>query len=207
MVAEVYVDGDWLWPRAWSSRFPSLLNMRPITLTESTQDKLVWRSRLGIEGDFSTSTVWDDVRHAQNDVSWGKVVWFPQAVPHHSFFMWLLVNRRLKTHDVMAKWSATGNTNFNLLCCSLCMTGPYSHEHLFFECNFASKVGSGVKDRAGMSNISEQWNSIYDHLVGIATSKMAQHVISKLVVAATAYLFGKREMLGYSRTRNGLRKS
>ncbi|MFS7991253.1 hypothetical protein Hanom_Chr12g01068601 [Helianthus anomalus] len=38
-----------------------------------------------------------------------------------------------------------------------------------------------------MADIPEQWNAIYDHLVGIAASKMAQHVISKLVVAATAY--------------------
>ncbi|KAJ0434391.1 hypothetical protein HanIR_Chr17g0881041 [Helianthus annuus] len=86
----------------------------------------------------------------------------------------------------MSKWNSD-STNFNLLCCSLCTRGPDSHQHLFFECKFAERVWFGVRDKAGMESVQNKWNVIFDFLVGIANSKMATHVIAKIVVAATAY--------------------
>ncbi|XP_022030900.1 uncharacterized protein LOC110931835 [Helianthus annuus] len=123
----------------------------------------------------------------QNEVPWVGVVWFSQAIPRHSFVMWLIVNRKLKTQDVMQAWSASGNANFNLMCCSLCTSGPDSHEHLFFECGYASEIWNEVKVKADMGEISNQWQAIFDYLVGIANSKKASHVIAKLLVSAAAY--------------------
>ncbi|MFS8015944.1 putative reverse transcriptase zinc-binding domain-containing protein [Helianthus anomalus] len=100
--------------------------------------------------------------------------------------MWLLVLKKLKTQDVMSRWCA-GNANLNLLCCSLCSRGPDSHEHLFFECDVAKQVWFGVRGKAGMETIHNTWTDIFEYLVGITKSNMAEHIIAKLVVAATAY--------------------
>ncbi|XP_021975495.1 uncharacterized protein LOC110870622 [Helianthus annuus] len=150
-------------------------------------DKVVWRSSAGKELDYSTFNVWDDIRVAQNEVQWSSMVWFPQSIPRHSFFMWLLVNKKLKTQDVMARWCASGNMNFNLMCCSLCSLGPDSHEHLFFECTYGSQVWNGVKDIVGLTSVDNSWDMIFSHLVQVANSKNAMHVISKLVVSVAGY--------------------
>ncbi|XP_022037864.1 uncharacterized protein LOC110940588 [Helianthus annuus] len=185
-VADVYRQGEWEWPDQWLTRYPILLNMQHIEL-RNMNDKVVWRSSAGEEVEYNTFNVWDDIRVAQSEVQWSAMVWFPQAIPRHSFFLWLLVNKKLKTQDVMARWCASDNMNFNLMCCSLCSLGPDSHEHLFFECSFGSQVWNGVKDIAGLSAIANSWDMIFTHLVQVANSKNAMHVICKMVVSAAGY--------------------
>ncbi|XP_021973659.1 uncharacterized protein LOC110868702 [Helianthus annuus] len=169
-LVDVYVNGEW-----------------DISLNQSRQDKVVWTSRRGHHSEFSAATAWDDLRVGQDEVNWAKVVWFPQAIPRHSFIMWLIVQKKLKTQDVIRGWNSSDNANFNLMCCSLCTSKPDSHEHLFFECGYASSIWNGVKEKAGMSSIQNKWDSILDFLVGNATSTKATHIIAKLVVSATAY--------------------
>ncbi|XP_022032420.1 uncharacterized protein LOC110933509 [Helianthus annuus] len=142
---------------------------------------------MGKDGDYSATILWDDVRSVQNEVPWAGLVWFSRSIPRQSFFMWLLVNKKLKTQDIMSLWQSLGDTNFNLMCCSLCTSGPESHDHLFFECPFAEQVWDGVKGRAGMEMVQNKWDSIFDHLLQVSNSRNARHVIGKLVVAAAAY--------------------
>ncbi|XP_021994849.1 uncharacterized protein LOC110891465 [Helianthus annuus] len=120
----------------------------------------------------STFGVWNDIRQVQDQVDWDRIVWFLQAIPRHSFLMWLIVCKKLKTQDIMCKWRASG---------------PDSHDHLFFECDFASQVWYGVREKAGMQIIGKRWDGIMDYLIQHADSKRATHIIGKLVVAASAY--------------------
>ncbi|XP_035832958.1 uncharacterized protein LOC118481793 [Helianthus annuus] len=135
-------------------------NVQHLNLDPMRKDQISWRTRQGVDTVFATSTAWEDIRMIQDDVPWANVVWFPQAIPRHAFLMWLIVNRKLKTQDIMSRWNSMGNANFNLMCCSLCTIGPDSHEHLFFECAYASSVWEGVRDRAGMAAIQHNWNDI-----------------------------------------------
>ncbi|XP_022040049.1 uncharacterized protein LOC110942583 [Helianthus annuus] len=50
-----------------------------------------------------------------------------------------------------------------------------------------ANIWNGVKDLAGMESMCNKWDSIYEHLVRVGSSKNARHVIGKLVVGATAY--------------------
>ncbi|XP_021996045.1 uncharacterized protein LOC110893236 [Helianthus annuus] len=186
-LAEIHVQGEWRWPTLWVERFPVLANLRHIVLNANSRDKLVWKTRVGRQVEFSTTSVWDDVRTTQNEVQWAKVVWFSQAIPRHSFIMWLIVNKKLKTQDIMRTWNSSGNANFNLMCCSLCTSGPDSHEHLFFECGYASDVWNGVKQKADVGTTPNQWHAIFDYLLGIANSKKITHVIVKLLMSTAAY--------------------
>ncbi|XP_021996306.1 uncharacterized protein LOC110893508 [Helianthus annuus] len=186
-VADINDNGMWDWPNGWTDRYPNLQTMSNFVLNPTVPDRLFWRTRTGREVDFSASAVWDDIRVVRDEVPWTGMVWFSQSIPRHSFFMWLLVNKKLKTQDVIRSWCVSGNANFNLLCCSLCTAGPDSHEHLFFECQYASQVWSGIKEKAGMDTVHNSWDSIYDHLERYAKSTSACHIIGKLVVSAAAY--------------------
>ncbi|XP_022041433.1 uncharacterized protein LOC110944014 [Helianthus annuus] len=72
-LAEVHSHGEWRWPTQWVVRFPALATLRHIILNANHRDKLVWKTREGIQVEFSSASVWDDVRTAQNEVQWEKV--------------------------------------------------------------------------------------------------------------------------------------
>ncbi|XP_021979622.1 uncharacterized mitochondrial protein AtMg00310-like [Helianthus annuus] len=76
-LAEVYIHGEWRWPIAWINQFAVLNSLRDMELASNRHDELVWRSRLGVESEFNTALVWDDIRQSQNEVSWANLVWFP----------------------------------------------------------------------------------------------------------------------------------
>ncbi|KAJ0909470.1 putative RNA-directed DNA polymerase [Helianthus annuus] len=194
-VADVCCQEGWRWPSDWIDRFPVLANLSQISLVATKRDNLVWKNRSGMQVDFSTSAVWDDIRNGQDLVPWNNAIWFPQAIPRHAFIMWLIVNKKLKTQDVMSRWNSSGNANYNLLCCSLCISGPDSHEHLFFECSFGLQIWNGVKVLAGMEEVCNKWDSIYEYLVRFGSSKSARIVIGKLVVGATAYFVWQERIM------------
>ncbi|XP_035835836.1 uncharacterized protein LOC118484054 [Helianthus annuus] len=87
-VANVCDPGGWKWPNTWLIRFPDLNNVQPVMFHPNVQDRVVWRMRSGMDMDYQTACVWDDIRTHRNEVSWASLVWYPQAIPRHSFFMW-----------------------------------------------------------------------------------------------------------------------
>nr|GEW21080.1 putative reverse transcriptase domain, reverse transcriptase zinc-binding domain protein [Tanacetum cinerariifolium]GEW21164.1 putative reverse transcriptase domain, reverse transcriptase zinc-binding domain protein [Tanacetum cinerariifolium] len=56
--------------------------------------------------------------------------------------------RKLKTQDKLRQWDVGKSVDLNLLMCPLCKAVPDSHEHLFFECSFSSKVWKLVTRKA-----------------------------------------------------------
>ncbi|GKE80612.1 hypothetical protein Tco_1550612 [Tanacetum coccineum] len=71
--------------------------------------------------------------------------------------------------------------------CSLCEGVPDSHDHLFFECPFASGIWNRIK---GMADLGSSATNVYDiihNLLPFVKRRTTRSVIAKLVVAATAY--------------------
>ncbi|XP_021979811.1 uncharacterized protein LOC110875927 [Helianthus annuus] len=102
--------------------------------------------------------------------------------------MWLIMRRKLLTQDIILQWDLSRRKNMNMMCCLLCYENVDSHEHLFFECSFSSKVWLMVREKAGMANVDQKWSSIVSWLKARGRSKTAAHFVSKLVVGATAYV-------------------
>nr|GEX28334.1 pentatricopeptide repeat-containing protein At1g63330-like [Tanacetum cinerariifolium] len=78
---------------------------------------------------------WFDMRKSLPAVEWKSVIWFNQFIPKHGFILWLSIQKRLLTRDRMEKWNKGGQ-----MLCGLCNTIRDSHEHLFFQCDFAKKL-------------------------------------------------------------------
>ncbi|MFS8023914.1 hypothetical protein Hanom_Chr16g01457071 [Helianthus anomalus] len=73
------------------------------------------------------------------------------------------------------------------MCCPLCQRDRDSRDHLFFSCIFASQVWNNIKTKVDMDNVSESWNSFSDWMNQHSNSRKMEHVVCKLVLAASVY--------------------
>ena len=185
-VADVIEDESWTWPAQLLHKYPLLATISPPLLVNHP-DSLIWCNQDGKELGYSASNVWDMIRSRHNEVSWVNVVWSSKCIPRHSFLLWLVMLRKLKTHDMMRPWDVGGAVNLNLVCCSLCHTGPDSHEHLFFQCGYSHRVWLLIREGAGMSNIPGYVNDIVEHLIPISKGNAVLGVIGRLVLASSVY--------------------
>nr|XP_043629998.1 uncharacterized protein LOC122601297 [Erigeron canadensis] len=185
--ADLIDNGVWRWPVAWYDLFPVLIDCTVPTLNNDKNDRLILRTLEGVELDYSTANVWELMRYKRHPVLWVELVWFSSCIPRHSFLLWMVMNKKLQTQDRLKPWEVGGAVNLNLVCYSLCKTGRDSHDHLFFECAFATQVWNLVRDMANMHDIPAKLKDISDHLIPLARSKSANSIIGKLIFAATTY--------------------
>ncbi|GKA99204.1 RNA-directed DNA polymerase, eukaryota, reverse transcriptase zinc-binding domain protein [Tanacetum coccineum] len=107
-VKDVIHNGDWLWPLELSSKYPILSSLNVPSISTST-DALEWQNDCGVSQPFSVATVWDCFRPRADEVTWYNVVWFNNCIPRHSFHMWLVAKRKLKTQDMLRQWDINGS--------------------------------------------------------------------------------------------------
>ncbi|GJT98866.1 hypothetical protein Tco_1094384 [Tanacetum coccineum] len=156
-----------------------------MTLPQATRDQERIIQIPAFIKSHTRSAVWNCLRPRDAVVPWYNVVWFNYCIPRHEFHMWLVVKRRLKTHDMPRQWDIHGSLlSFQ---CPLCDGQPDSHEHLFFECTFAMQVWDSMKVMAGLSNVMGSITVIVDTLIPMSKHRSARSVIAKLVVAACCY--------------------
>ncbi|GJS87308.1 GRF1-interacting factor 1-like protein [Tanacetum coccineum] len=143
-VSDIIKDGMWAWPTDWLIKYPMISNMNAPVLTGS-DDYIVLRNHSNMDVRFSVATIWDCIRPRNAEVNWFHIVWFSQRIPRHAIHLWLVVNRKLKTQDLLRQWDVknSGITMFN---CPLCEGEPDSHNHLFFGCRKEIKDGECSKD-------------------------------------------------------------
>ncbi|GJW76159.1 putative reverse transcriptase domain-containing protein [Tanacetum coccineum] len=183
-VADVMVSGSLVWPIDLSSKYSNLLSIAAPSISAGTMDTIEWKSSDGVIQPFSARVVWNSIRPHDNKVDWFYVVWFPGCIPRHAFNLWLVVKKKLKTQDRLASW----NVNASLAThCTLCESQPDSHDHLFFECPFSNQVWCHMRDFVGLPRMQPSLELIVDLLSPFSKSRTTRCVVSKLVLAATAY--------------------
>ncbi|GJT49453.1 putative reverse transcriptase domain, reverse transcriptase zinc-binding domain protein [Tanacetum coccineum] len=60
---------------------------------------------------------WDSIRAHSNEVPLFRVVCFSSSIPRHAFHLWLVMRKRLKTHDELKKKDVGNYVDLNLLRC------------------------------------------------------------------------------------------
>nr|GEU31182.1 CASP-like protein 4A3 [Tanacetum cinerariifolium] len=101
---------------------------------DDKSDCLEWLDGAGVGKPFSVHLVWSTIRPRDINVAWFDLVWFPNCIPRHAFNMWLIIKKRLKTHDSLNSWDVSAGLS-NV--CPLCETQSDLHEHLLFDCLFS----------------------------------------------------------------------
>ncbi|GJX80225.1 reverse transcriptase domain, reverse transcriptase zinc-binding domain protein [Tanacetum coccineum] len=192
---DVVGDGSWLWPQAWYVCAPILNNCVAPNIILDRDDYMVWKDLNRNHHPFSTHVVWDVLRPRGNDVDWDDIVWFSICISHHAFLVWLIMEKRLKTHDMLRQWDVGVSTNLNLFLCPFCKLEPDSHNYLFFECNFCAQVWSMVRAKANMDDIGPNWEDIVNWIMPMSSNRLAISIIARLVLGATTYFIWKERNL------------
>ncbi|XP_022032480.1 uncharacterized protein LOC110933573 [Helianthus annuus] len=185
-VTDVIEHGLWTWPDAWRDVYPVLFQLQPLN-NSSADDQILWRNSEGKLVYFTSKVVWNSIRIREQQKDWSKLVWSSFNIPKHAFTCWLILKRKLWTQDRILQWNHKVTGSMNQMCCLLCYAGLESHEHLFFQCAYSKEVWNHVRSRVGMSSVQEQWEDIISWLIPKANSKSVSAIVSKLVVAASAY--------------------
>ncbi|GJZ40645.1 protein LAZ1 [Tanacetum coccineum] len=153
----------------------------------SDDDCMRWRDGHGNVTEFSVKCAWEALRPRGLEIPWYSTVWFPHCIPRHKFYLWLLMRTSLKTQDKLRPWDVDPTTDLAVLRCSLCGVQMDSHEHIFFECGYSSKVWSLIRKLAGMENVPPILEDIVAWFHPMAAKRSFINVVGKLLFAATAY--------------------
>lgn len=138
-VVEASRNENWILPGARSDNIQAF--MAALTATEVPSmgrgdDTFLWRNASGsFAPSFSSKDTWEQVRVHSPLVSWTDVIWFKEYVPRFSLITWLGLLARLPTRDRLRRWGMNIPSS-----CVLCSNGDESHDHLFFECSFSSRI-------------------------------------------------------------------
>ncbi|GKB53402.1 putative reverse transcriptase domain-containing protein [Tanacetum coccineum] len=186
-VADLIVNGAWNWPLSWLAKAPNLGLVPTPTLTASSQDRRKWRDTNGTMTDFTVKCAWEALRPRGNEAPWFHIVWFTHAIPRHAFQLWLIMRRSLKTQDKLRQWDVDPATDLTQVRCSLCGTQADSHEHLFFECSYSSKVWSLIRGLVGMDVVPPVLENIIAWFQPLANKRTVQNIVGKILIAAATY--------------------
>ncbi|GKD16862.1 RNA-directed DNA polymerase, eukaryota, reverse transcriptase zinc-binding domain protein, partial [Tanacetum coccineum] len=105
-VADMISDRAWKNASEWVGNLSFLSTNEVPDIKNGEKYKVVWLDKNGMSQNFTMKNVYDDMREHNEEVKWGKLVWFSQCIPKLSFILWMAVQRRLLTHDKMKCWAA-----------------------------------------------------------------------------------------------------
>ncbi|GJT56748.1 putative reverse transcriptase domain-containing protein [Tanacetum coccineum] len=185
-VADLVMNGVWNWPQAWLAKAPDIGSITAPNLMDR-QDCLQWCDANGTKSRFLVKCAWEALRPRGVEVSWYNIVWFAHSIPRHSFNLWLIMRRSLKTQDNLRAWDVGPNVDLSMLRCPLCDTQRDSHEHLFFECAYSAKVWDYVRVLADLDNVPPTLMDIVATLLAMCKARTTRSIFGRLILAATTY--------------------
>nr|GEX98325.1 hypothetical protein [Tanacetum cinerariifolium] len=103
-VAEMIREDRWKGANDWTESMSFLSKTAVPVITSGKKDKIIWLGKNESPIEFTMRNVYNDLRDHNEEVKWGKLVWFSQCIPKHSFILWMTVQERLMNHDRMRKW-------------------------------------------------------------------------------------------------------
>ncbi|GKD45989.1 homeodomain-like protein, partial [Tanacetum coccineum] len=186
-VADLIKDGTWRWPVTWLIKVPNLALIAAPNIDNARQDTMRWCDLNGNLSDFSVRCAWEVLRPRGQQITWYHIPWFSHCIPWHAFHIWLVMRRCLKTQDKLRPWDVGAPTDLSQLRWSLCGSQQDSHEHLFFECSFSSKVWKYVRNLAGMEIVPLVLDDIVQWFQPMANKRSFKNVVGKMIFAAASY--------------------
>ncbi|KAJ6300986.1 hypothetical protein OIU76_021734 [Salix suchowensis] len=178
MVSSIITNNNWNLPdilHRWRGRIGQP-NM-------DENDQYIWKGTAS--GKFSVSSAWNLLRTPHPKVTYSFMLWHPWHIPRHSFTLWLAIKGRLRTLD--RTYGGRRGESENL--CKLCNRHPETHNHLFFQCNYAQDVWRMVNVRNPFKWPEDiPWNQVWEWGATRFNCKgVACHRIPCMILATTVY--------------------
>ncbi|GKE12141.1 reverse transcriptase zinc-binding domain-containing protein, partial [Tanacetum coccineum] len=154
---EMVSNGQLMWPQEWYVKFHWIKNIVCPVLATDAKDKIVWRSRNGVDMSFS-------------------------CIPKHSFIVWLAIQDRLTTMDKISKWG-----DYAVNRCSLCCQACEDINHLLFQCPFSREVWTKVKELVGFNfNRFDLMDIIY-YMIDAGIGNNIRSIVRMVAFSASIY--------------------
>ncbi|KAL9292680.1 putative reverse transcriptase zinc-binding domain-containing protein [Arabidopsis thaliana] len=126
------------------------------------EDIVLWKGKNDVyKPTFLTKETWNHTRSTSMEVFWYKGVWFVHSTPKYSFCVWLAVQNRLSTGDIMNQWNGGQSAT-----CVLCNNALETRDHLFFSCDFASEIWSNLATEIYGDRYSTSWQDLIQAISG-----------------------------------------
>lgn len=176
-MSSIIRHGEWYWPNAQSDSLVEIQScLHEVGIGDV--DVPVWKSRNGI---FSCSETWGSLRLKYPTVDWYSTVWFPLAIPRHSFILWLAFRDALTTKEKMCMWGFNG---YSAVCFVMVVWRTKS--------TFSLGVASAVEFGALLCIFAvlltfQDWDSVVSWFQEEVRGKSLFSVICKLRFGATVY--------------------
>ena len=182
VVRDMIVDGVFHWPAEWINKYPILNQIQSIAINDGMKDQMIWRCGDGKEDKFSVKQTYADLQGVVEQVEWYKIVWFTQNIPKHSFILWMAILNKLTTQDKIRKWGS-----YDLMVCPLCYSDMDSHQHLFFQCDYAKQFWSRVKAKMGIQCDDMEWKDLVNWYTRLYNGNTIGSVTRRIGLAACVY--------------------
>ncbi|GKA14855.1 hypothetical protein Tco_0694501 [Tanacetum coccineum] len=105
-------------------------------------------------------------------------------------------------NDKLRQWDVDPATDLTQVCCLLFGTQADSHEHLFFECSYSSKVWSLIRWLVGIDVVPLVLENIIVWFQPLANKRTVQNIVGKILIAAATYfIWLERNNRLFKRTR------
>ena len=151
-MASIVKDEEWKWPSARTIQLIKLQQSTPADFHPShDEDTVIWS--LSRDGMFSIKSVWNEWRVKKPKVFWAQLIWFPAHIPRVSMIVWVAIWNRLNTREKLMKIGVGSDSK-----CGLCQSETESHDHLFFNCPYSSRVWRVLKNKCNVSWGDRPWN-------------------------------------------------
>nr|GEW87267.1 hypothetical protein [Tanacetum cinerariifolium] len=198
-VADIIINNKWNWPDGWVEYFPDLNQIPNPVIDAKATDKVCWVNSDNKEVEFSTKVAWLSLKDNGAKVQWSHaawlslrdngakvqgsyVVWFSKYNPKQAFILWLEIQRKLMTQDMIMRWQQGANFK-----CPLCNNYEDSHEHLFFNCSYSTKIWDWIKVKGKMENADKTLYRVVDKISERPSNNHIWRVIQRLIVSASVY--------------------
>ncbi|GKA71324.1 reverse transcriptase domain, reverse transcriptase zinc-binding domain protein [Tanacetum coccineum] len=93
-----------------------------------------------------------------------------------------IVQGRLSTQERIMKWYPEKQ-----LKCSLCGMNPDSLNHLFFECNYSTKVWKALMEKSNHYVMPNRWDDLLIAMTSMRHNKSIKSIMRRIVFAAYVY--------------------
>lgn len=177
-LSSIIRGGNWYWSSARSEALVEIQS-RLLEIELGGIDQVVWDSK---GGSFSSSETWEKLRNKHQPVAWHRIVWFPAAIPKHSFVLWLVFHGALVTRNKTCGWGYMGDS-----LCLFCRACQGSQDHLFFSCSFSCRIWKTVMQDCIVHSPPTDWDKIALWSVAEMRGKSLKASIQKIAHGATVY--------------------
>ncbi|XP_074291036.1 uncharacterized protein LOC141617788 [Silene latifolia] len=182
----VYIKGDnWL---EYSSTNNSSWSWRKIcsvkSIFQESYQHHIWAMDQG--RDYSIAKGYEFIINKGERVQWHQFVWNKYTLPKHSFLTWIYMHNALNTKDKLHKFRISDNHT-----CEICGIGYETASHLFFACDYSSRVLNLV---GGLFGESIPADAFTEWRRGLKCSGMRKDVTNAIINACIYGIWKQRNL-------------